>query len=603
MPALRTRCLILFLGLSSVSILAWADTTPAPAKKLQYQAFSSSGDSISGLDTGVFRFQDFLTSHCRQEGFAFTGNHGSPSFSLFWKPQEWLLVPDAFGYSHQAMGPKGFAQSNFPLTNLQLGIGGQSITTFGFLHERNFGKGLYIRANLQNQRSVGNFKNQSTRVNNFEATTRYATPKGSYWIQLDGFVQRVAANENGGMFPGETPANYPDRLIIPIQLTEARNAWEGNGVFLRQQGKLFSRMRPDSSFSTLHWFLNFHYRETRYRFNDTLPNTDVFPGLRDTLQLKEFLYGNIQQVQPGLLWENRSFKIRVGILAEHRYASQAMQRIQFYNTGVFSVFEWKLPSNWSFSGTSESRWGGLISGQQELNLCISRRVFWHSNTYAVGASAHMGLTPPNWYFLRNETNLQSWQETLPNASHTRFGFWVGKDAAQRWLQVDLLHLSQVTTLNSAAMPQVLAPVSALVVKTRKDWQGKHLVAAQSACWQTWTGPGSELGWASWYLHGLLAYQFNVLKGNSPLQIGTEVTCYGRRAAMRFNPVNGLFYPGGGTLPVSLVADAFFAIKIRRARVFVRMDNVFNSPNNPQLVSGYLLQARQLMLGTTWTFLD
>jgi hypothetical protein len=65
----------------------------------------------------------------------------------------------------------------------------------------------------------------------------------------------------------------------------------------------------------------------------------------------------------------------------------------------------------------------------------------------------------------------------------------------------------------------------------------------------------------------------------------------------------LFYPGTGTLPVTVIADAFFAIKIRRARVFVRMDNVFNSPNNSQLVSGYLLQARRLMLGTTWTFLD
>lgn len=603
MPALRSRCLILLLGLSAVSIPARADATPSPEKKLQYQSFSSSGDSISGLDTGVFRFQDFLTSHCRQEAFAFTGNHGSPAFALFWKPEDWLLVPDVFRFSHPAMKPSGFAQTNFPLTSLHLGTGGQSITTFGFLHERNFGKGLYIRTSFQNQRSVGDFKNQGTRVNNFDAAIRYAVPKGDYWIQLDGFVQRVAANENGGMFPGENPADYPDRLIIPVQLTEARSAWEGNGLFLRQQGKLLSRMRSDSSISKLHWFLDLAYRETRYRFNDTLPNADVFPSLRDTLQLKEYLYGNIQQVKPGLLWERNGLKIRAGVLAEYRYASQAMQRIQFFNSGVFSVFEWKVSHGWEVSGDAESRWGGMIGGQQNLNLNISRQVTWQSKSCRVGASAYLGIMPPQWYFLRNESNVQSWQGSLPNAAHAKVGLWFGRDAAHPWLQVDVLRLSQVTTLNSIALPQVLAPISALVLKTRKDWQGKHLVAAQSASWQTWTGPGGDLGWASWYLHGLLAYQFNVLKGNSPLQMGAEVTCYGRRSAMRFNPVNGLFYPGTGTLPVTVVADAFFAIKIRRARIFVRMDNVFNSPNNSQLVSGYLLQARRVMLGTTWTFLD
>lgn len=602
MPVNRLRCLVLFLGLLSASISARAET-PTPNKKLHYQAFSASGDSAVGLDTSVFRFQDFLTSHNRQEAFAFTGNHGAPAFALFWKPQEWLLTPDVFSFSHQAMKPKGYAQTNFPLTHLQLGIGGQSITTFGFLHERNFGKGLYLQAKFQNQRSVGNFKNQGTRVNNFEATTRYASPNGSYWIQLDGFIQRVAANENGGMFPGENPGDYPDRLIIPVQLTEARSAWEGNGVFFRQQGKLLSGMRSDSSFNKLHWFLNVSYRETRYRFNDTLPNADVFPGLRDTFQIKEFLYGNVQQIQPGLLWEKSGLKIRAGLLAERRYVSQPMQRIQFYNTGVFSVFDWKLSSNWNFSGNIESRWGGLIGGQQEVNLLLSRQLVWRSKPLMVGASAYFGVMPPNWYFRRNETNLQSWQASLPNASHVKAGLWMGKDTAHPWLQMEFLRLSQVTTLNAAAQPQVLSPISALVVKTRKDWQGKHLVAAQSACWQTWTGPGAELGWASWYLHGLLGYQFNVLKGNSPLQIGAEVTCYGPRSAMRFNPVSGLFYPESRMLPTTLVADAFFAIKIRRARVFVRMDNVFNDPDNPQLVSGYLLQTRQLMLGTTWTFLD
>jgi hypothetical protein len=587
----------------SVSILAWADTTPAPAKKLQYQAFSSSGDSISGLDTGIFRFQDFLTSHCRQEAFAFAGNHGAPAFELLWQPQEWLLVPDVFRFSHQAMKPGGFAQANFPLTSLHLGTGGQSITTFGFLHERNFGKGLSIRTKFQNQRSIGDFKNQGTRVNNFDASIRYTVPKGDYWIQLDGFVQRVAANENGGMLPGENSADYPDRLIVPVQLTEARSTWEGNALFLRQQGKLLSRMRTDSSVSKLHWFLNLAYHETRYRFSDTLPNAEVFPGLRDTLQLKEYINGNIQQVKPGLLWEHNSLKVRAGILAEHRYASQAMQRIQFYNAGVFSMFEWRVSPGWEVSGNAESRWGGMIGGQQNLNIYISRQFMWRSTSCKVGSSAYLGVMPPQWYFRRNETNFQSWQEALPNAAHAKVGLWVGPDAAHPWLQVDVLRLSQVTTLNSSALPQVLAPISALVLKTRKDWQSTHFVAAQSASWQTWTGPGGELGWASWYLHGLLAYQVNVLKGNSPLQIGTEVTCYGRRSAMRFNPVNGLFYPGTGTLPVTVIADAFFAIKIRRARVFVRMDNVFNSPNNSQLVSGYLLQARRLMLGTTWTFLD
>ena len=236
------------------------------------------------IDTTLTKFHQFDASFKNNNYFAGKGNLGQHSTSLKFD----YSAVEGFNYNSSALDLYSYKNSEVkyfqltkPFIELYFVQGPEKEKTLEVTHTQNIMPRLNVGIKFRYITAAGLYQHQKTDNKNLFITLRYRTANSRYGFILNYLHNKLETEENGGI-TNDTLFNEnieTDRLIIPVNLNEARNIETQNGFYLN------------------------HY------FNIGKPKTVVKDSLENTIERKGFSFGRlthtIQYQKTGLsFWDN-----------------------------------------------------------------------------------------------------------------------------------------------------------------------------------------------------------------------------------------------------------------------------------------------------------
>ena len=572
------------------------------------------------------RFQQYLPVYSTQIINATLGNNGTAM-------QPWILSPvfrRGFHWGFNTFEPYFLPaeqvrvyDAKSPFTQASYAQGSQEENYFHLIHTQNAGKALNTGVEYKRINSQGFYVRQRAAHTALRFHVWLRPEKSRYQLIAALHYHRGIVQENGGLtafgdslFRTNTENN---RRLYPVSLQSARNQQFRNGVLLRQTYDLLGAKRDSTSRGKggiLRLQHTAGYDFYRHLYDDPTPDTAFYPQIfqgnrNNTAWIQRRLNNEIallklEGIPDSLNRFQLGFKafIRqqyVELFTEH-YGMLDSLNLRSLNQSAGGFVRLQA-TNWRLSASAEVFFAGFNAGDSQIEgrLELGKS---GKNTLTLALESHLQEVDYQLQFF--SSNFSYWNEDFSKQSLLSLGATYS-DAKDRWsLFVRNRVMGNLVILDSTGRPEQIGQAQNVLSAgaLHKLRLGRfHLhsqVLAQVA------SNTSVIRLPALQFQENLFWETAFKRSKTILRIGVDLMGCTAFTAYGYQPWSGLFYrstqgPNQGLLQ----ADFYLSARIRRARVFIKLEH-FNSSFGEQtfmLTPGYAIHDRALKLGLNWTFFD
>ncbi len=567
------------------------------------------------------------------------GNLGSPSFNA-----NALLHPD-FGFTADMISMRPYRLSlqdlkiytdNKIYTELFYVMGLKSESMLQATHSQWLLKNWQVGFTYSYLNSAGIYLNQKTNHQNFALHTTYTTKQENYSITAAFLYNRLKWEENGGTTDDSVfQKNYISKNVVPVNFNEAHHRWKEDNYVVQQSYFLGTRLSKHVNDTVTvtkfirqiqlrHLFsISHHYSYYSHKDADSasyLPGSFSFGGIDSVTNRFNFhiihneigfdFLGNKRERPDKIILPDDSLDKNLLIGG----ASFFYDFIQLYgnhlsnnlfNSGINSYLATNPKTNRRISGSFEANY--VLQGynaQDYLTLGNSNYLL-SKKMGTIGFTISQQQARPNFQQQFFYSEIISWQNNFSAQQFTNVSADYLNASYRLKVSVGERVINHFIYMDSLARPaQMKATLTVPYVSLANEFRIGKIHLHQQVLWMSQTPkelmlPNLSL-FANWY------YENYIFKRAMLVQAGINAWYNTAYYAPNYSPLSGTFYIQDRILYNNLPnIDLFLNAKIKRARLFVKVSNLYPglTGNNNFVAHGYPTNDLTFKFGVSWRFFD
>lgn len=624
--------LALLLTVCALSPSLKAQVVLAKVDSTRTTFFNQSFDSlflgkIHPIDTTLLNFSRFDWTSIDEFGMATLSNTANPARPLFFRPdvlKGYDFFPSAYKLYQRSGKNVRFMQPLSPLTEVSYLMGSKREQHLRVNFSRLVASRTIIGMDYGLINSPGYYKNHFADQNNFYLTARHSTKNMRYGVAAWYFQNKLINKENGGITNDSIFENLieTDRRLYSVKLQDAQNKMKMSGFGFEHYFILLPpalhNYAGDTSTQKRNFQLGrithrFEYIRNQWIYSERSPLETFYKPYDIVLDSSRtydstFQSAIINRVQ----WSSLGYRIHKSPPPLHVYGgielvnilqSDSLNSQRYFQINPYGGVSINLLNSLFIDGKFKLISGSWAGGDLFLEGAVKQ--------YFGTAERNLG----NLFgklLLANQS--PSWFQQRYNSNHFR---WDNNFLDTRLLQVEggyyIKGISAGVVYNLIDRPvyfgtegrprQSNGSVNVLQVYGKMHLRpGKFDIIARVA-WQ-YANNDSVLHVPALLSRLRMLYTLEVIKNVAIVQIGLDALYHSNYYADAWMPALRTFHLQNnkqvGNYPF---LDAHVALKLKRARLFFQVTNLYSLTNNHYYYTtpGYPMRDQRFVLGVNWRF--
>jgi hypothetical protein len=522
-----------------------------------------------------------------------------------------------------------------PFTELFFSVGSKKELNSRFIHSQNVNKNLNFGFNFQRIRSDGFYNRQNTDHTDLALSGNYRSSNKRYFLISNIILNSLKNAENGGITNDSIFENMAlrDRKLLATNLVAANRKQRSRSVYLKQYINLGPKINGKDSTEAAHVLPtsvlshSILAQDEFFSYSDLSPTSGFYNHIyNDSVRTFDSTY--MFRVENELAWrmlENKkdgtSRKIGFQLGAKHQFIKlgQYTGRDTLNQTSKLSdkklygrtieniianaeLFNFNT-SRFAYDLRGEYVISGFNAGDNSLNLNLNYNL--SDSTQTVGFSGSIVNRKPDDIYMNYYSNHYTWHNVFGQISYmnarmfyrsVKYDLEIGGVAHQ---YTNYVYFDE----NRAA--QEASTIQGFSGYLYKSFHFKHIGFSNKITYQ-YIPDSLVIRLPQWATEHSLYYQGSLFKNALKFQIGFDVFYNTSYYANAWSPALGQFYLQGkkqiGNYPY---VDVFLNMKISRARIFIKYENVssFLGYFNYYYAPHYPWTDGALKFGIVWRFFD
>lgn len=538
------------------------------------------------------------------------GNAGShsQSFVNFYQQNEYFSLSPGYQYAQFTQNNIPIASSDVPASSIAYAMGYKREQLFRFFHTQKLDSSFSISVNYHLINSPGLYLNQRSDHSHVYGYILYNPIDKRLNLMAGAVHNKVFQKENAGISRTEQfeDSVFYDRQFTEVNLYTAESRMKNYEVF----GKSDFRLNSDSAQNK--FFIGYEYTFShRYRlFTDSEPLNPYYPNL--------FTDSVLTLDSIGIRYQTHGLSLR-----NYAFSDSLSQKISFSLSFLFNTV---VVSDPAANNTFQKK---LISAS--IGYALS-----HQLKISANGAYNMGNFNNENYFFQCGLSYSSDSAFVRNAAFnfsasvqqpirvfehffSNHFIWDRSFVDEKLLNADVvidtkagkiyagfLNVNNLVFLNESSLPIQRIESETLF---QMNWDKTFYLGRwvfSTVLGTNLLSDSSVIRLPEYYGIMRIGYGFPMFKKALNVFVGSEVFGFSKFYADLWNPVVGMFYRQNHTeIGDFLYPNVFLAIQVKRARIFVMMENVSSGlmEFNYYAMPGYPRNDRFFRWGINWTFFN
>ncbi len=583
-------------------------------------------DYIHSIDTSIDKFHeyDMLQQHF---GWMNLGNNGTPAFQTIYHSMnnselQWGLEQSVSPYLKSPENIR-FYKTLKPYSHLYYVMGSKSEQQLVGTHTQNIGRNANVGFEFIRQGVPGFYQRQRADVFDLDVFADVRSKNQRYEISPYVIMNKLNWQLNGGITNADVfiDTTLIDKTLADIYLSNTRAEFRRNNYGFYQSfnwGNHYITKLSDTSYQqqfnssvrlfhqmdysqSLYTYLDdstdFHfYYPHEYYFNpDSTSDSTYYSLLRNEISIE---WNEVKHKDSAETTE-RKFPFNIFVIHDlHQLPFAQKKYINELNAG-FECHSWLRPFYFYVSASAGK------SEISDLNYRAEAYVTWYGSLspWQFFLNVRTDNHPPSWFQNSYYSNHFNWNFNFKNEGETfaELGFYNSKNSAYGGIKY-VVNENHIYFSANAQPAQHNGTLNGWVIYLKKNFRfgkihvdneiGINLVDENVFQLPVYAGKH------------LLYYENSLFKHALDFSSGIEVNYVSDYYAPSFNPATLTFYQQNLTLVHYYpVADFFVNMKIKSARIFLRIENLDQGLFEPGYftVPSYPAADRSFKFGVSWMF--
>jgi len=479
---------------------------------------------------------------------------------------------------------------------------------FHFFHTQRIDSSFSFSLNYNLINAPGLYTNQRTNQSHFYGYILYRTKNNRYNAMAGVFLNKILQKENGGI---SVPEQFEDSTVYDRQFTlvdfiTAERKYKDAGYFI--SGKL--ALNREESNSRLFITHSSSLKTYKNVFADSDPLNSPYPQvLFDSVATYDSTYISLLTNRIFLtnvpFSENFHKKIVfwAGYQLQNAIVKQKNLNNSFTSSQVSAGFEYKLPAEFKFSSSLKYSFGTFNHGNVLASAHISK-AFRGKFFKSAGVEVELNAIDPQYVYRSYISNHYAWDNDFSTQKISGLSLLVKSIAGD--FKAEILSLSDYVYLDENALPHVFTDNTTVFHVGWTSTFTPGLFFIESEMGLNILPEDSPVRLPEFYAQLKAGIGFPMFKKALEAFIGFESIYFTGFYADSWSLATGLFYLQNTTeVGNYFYPGVFVGIKIKRARIFIMMDNptagLFEM--NYYSMPDYPRYDRFLRWGLSWSFFN
>lgn len=599
-------------------------------KYTDYKVINPKKKDTTYIDTTLTIKKEYTFNFRRKDNFELLAfhNQGQTFNNLGYNFRHPSVFPDigfrGKQFNYLTIRDIDYYQVPTPTTVIMYRTGQEQGQVLDALFTFNLNRRLNFSVAYRGLRSLGQYRRSLSSTGNFRATMSYRTPKDQYAIRAHVTTQDFTNQENGGLTPQSlinftsNDPNFTNRGRLDVNLNDAENILDGTRVYINHNYKLFTSKDSTNSknFSNLKVGHKFHYEGKTYTFNQTTLTTNFFGGnaSKASGSLNETANYTLLNNQGYLEFNSKYILGTFRVKADYTTVNYGYDTI--YNSKIL-INKSRLKGNAISLGAD---WNGRVgnfkvnasgtvtpgNGYLNGNHFKGEAIYEKDSLFKVKGSLLLSSKSPsfNKLLFQSVYDKFNWENNFRNVGTRN----IGVSFTSKWgnASLDFTNIDDYVYFDTDSLPkQFGGAVTYLKVKVNKEFKFlKKFALNNTLMYQNVSSGSNVFRVPEFVTRNTLYYSDYWFKGNPlEVQIGATFKYFTKYRANAYNPLLSEFVLQNGTEIGYPTVDVFFNAKVRRTRIFFKIDNVTSNftPKNYFSAPDYPYRDFSIRFGVVWNW--
>ncbi|WP_369048058.1 putative porin [Tenacibaculum sp. UWU-22] len=584
-------------------------------KYTDYKIISFKGDTTV-VDTTLTIQKEYKFNFLRKDDFELIpfNNQGQTFNNLGYDFSNIKQLPlagfRAKRFNYYNLEDINYYQVPTPTTEILYKTGLQQGQVLDALFTLNFSRRFNVSLAYKGIRSLGQYRRSLASQGNFRSSFHYTTPKKQYTIKGQVVMQDLTNQENGGLtetslkaFTENDPVFSKNRGRLDVNLDNAENLLDDKRYYFEHTFKLFSTKDSlqQKEFSNLKLGQSVLLDNQFYKFKQTTATTDFFgdtnksSGIENTVNYQ--LFNNAFFLEFNSKYILGRFKVKTNY-TNYSYGYNELININAYpdvdknklkGNAIGFGANWNAKINQFYLNASAT----LTPGSARLSGSDFRgEAFYKKDSlFMLKGRLIINSKSPNFNTLLYQSNYNNfnWQNNFSKVNTQN----LGGVFESKWgnASLDVTNIDDYVYFNTEGKPEQYSKnINYLKAKISKEFRFGKFALDNTLMYQNVTSGNNVFRVPEFVTRNTFYYNDSWFKG-APLfvNIGVTFKYFTKYKANAYNPLLAEFQLQNDTNIGYPVFDAFFNARVRRTRIYFKIDNVtsdiskknyFSAPNYP-----------------------
>ncbi|TVZ55922.1 putative beta-barrel porin [Lutibacter sp. Hel_I_33_5] len=588
-------------------------TLSGKTKYTDYKIISHKKDTTV-VDTTLTIQKEYKYNFLRKDNFELLAfhNQGQTFNNLGYNFRDISAIPD-IGFRAKQFGYFNVEDVKYykvptPTTEILYRTGLQQGQVLDAIFTLNFNPRLNVAMSYKGLRSLGQYRRALVSSGNFRGSFHYTTKESQYSLKGHITVQDILNQESGGLTDERTQSfidddpEYSSRDRLDVNLIDTENLFEGERYYFQHDFKLLGKKDSlkQKDFTNLKIGHTFSTENKRYNFTQGAVVTAFFGNVSETGAVNETVENRLTSNQFFLEFNSKyilgTFKAKIKLSSyEYGYNRLVNKTIGAINntdlTGDAVSFgaDWKgrISDFQVIADATVTPGSGRLAG----NHFKGEMQYKKDSLFTIKGSLLLNSKSPNFNFLLHQSVYDSynWENNFNNINTRNLGF----NFNSKWINtsVDFTNIENYTYFDETNAPkQTNQSITYLKVKANKEFNFWKLYFDNTIMYQNVSSGSSVFRVPQLVTRNTLYYHDSWFKGDPmQVQIGATFKYFSKYKANAYNPLLAEFTLQNTTEIGYPTIDLFFNARVRRTRIFFKIENAgagfgdknyFSAPNYP-----------------------
>jgi hypothetical protein len=475
----------------------------------------------------------------------------------------------------------------------------------------NFSKRLNVSLSYKGLRSQGAYRRALVSNGNFRGTFNYRTKNNQYEIRGHYTSQDFFHQENGGLTPEmlenfiNEDENFDQRSRFDVNLDNSESQFDSNRIYIEHSYKLLANKDTvsDKDFSNLKVGHVLMTEKKSYSFDQTSTTTAVFGTSNATTGINIDSESKITNNELNLEFNSKYVLGKFKAKANFTNYSYGYDTILNSSAQINRINVLKLEGNAISMGAD---WNARIknfqlnadasitpgAGRLSGNYLKGEAVFEKDSVFTLKGSLLISSKSPNFNTLLHQSGYDAYNwknDAFSNVNTRNLGF----SLQSKWLNADVnfTNIDNYTFFNESNLPQQFEnQIIYLKAKINREFKFWKLALDNTLMYQNVSSGSSVFRVPEIVTRNTFYYTDDWFKGKPMLvNIGVTFKYFTKYFANAYNPLLSEFTIQNSEEIGFPTFDVFFNARVRRTRLYFKIDNVtssfskknyFSAPNYP-----------------------